>query len=87
MNALPVYNYRYIKTKIRTYGDKVYTIFHNLNFPDNGIDCEPSTIISIDSLLAYENELYLHVYLENYAYEIVEKQLTDNLDYNFVDEY
>ena len=26
-NALPVYDDRYIKTKIRTFGDKVYTIF------------------------------------------------------------
>ena len=27
LNALPVYDYRYIKTKIRTYGNKVYTNF------------------------------------------------------------
>ena len=27
LNALPVYDDRYIKTKIRTYGDKVYTNF------------------------------------------------------------
>ena len=27
LDALPVYNDRYIKTKIRTYGDKVYTNF------------------------------------------------------------
>ena len=27
LNALPVYDDRYIKTKIRTYGDKVYTKF------------------------------------------------------------
>ena len=26
-NTLPVYDNRYIKTKIRTYGDKVYTTF------------------------------------------------------------
>ena len=27
MNPLPVYDDRYIKTKIRTYGEKVYTNF------------------------------------------------------------
>ena len=33
--ALPVYDDRYIKTKIRTFGDKVYTNFHGLNMPEN----------------------------------------------------
>ena len=31
LNALPVYDDRYIKTKIRTDGDKVYTNFCGLN--------------------------------------------------------
>ena len=31
LNALPVYNDRYIKCKIRTYGDKVNTTFGSLN--------------------------------------------------------
>ena len=30
-NALPVYDDRYIKTKIRTFGDKVYFNFCGLN--------------------------------------------------------
>ena len=38
---------RYIKTKIRTYGDKVYT---NL-VPKDDIKCKSLTVISIDSLL------------------------------------
>ena len=32
-NALPVYDDRYIKTKTRLYGDKVYTNFGGLNVP------------------------------------------------------
>ena len=35
LNSLPVYDDRYIKTKIRTYGDKVCTNFHGLNVPEN----------------------------------------------------
>ena len=31
LKSLPVYNDRYIKTKIRTYGDKVYANFRGLN--------------------------------------------------------
>ena len=37
-NALPVYDDRYIKPKIRTYGDKVYTNFRGLNVPEDGVE-------------------------------------------------
>ena len=37
LNALPVYDNRYIKTKVRTYGHKVYTNFHGLNIPEDDI--------------------------------------------------
>ena len=58
LNALPVYNDRYITTKIRTYGDKVYTNFCGLNVPEDGVECESFIIISIDLLLVYENKLF-----------------------------
>ena len=53
LNALPVYNDRYIDTKIKAYGNKVYTNFRGLNLPEDGIECESFTIISIDSFLFY----------------------------------
>ena len=65
LNALRVYDDRHIKTKIRTHGDKVYTNFPGLNVPENHIECESSAVLSIDSLLAYENKYYLKVYLGN----------------------
>ena len=37
LNALPVYDDRHIKTKTRTYGDKVYTNFRGLNVPEDDI--------------------------------------------------
>ena len=40
MNALPAYDGRYIKTKIRTYDDKVYTNFCGLNVSEDGVECE-----------------------------------------------
>ena len=65
VNTLPVYDDRYKKTKIRTYDDKVYTNFRSLNVPEDDIECESFTIISIDSLLIYKNKYYLQVYLDN----------------------
>ena len=44
---------------MRTYGDKVYTTFRRLNLPKDGEEMESFTIISIDSLLVYENKSYL----------------------------
>ena len=62
LNALPVYDDRYIKTKIRTYDDKVYTNFRGLNMPEDDIQCDSFTVISIDSLVIYDNKYYLKEY-------------------------
>ena len=55
---LPVYDDRYIKTKIRTFGDKVYINFRGLNVSEDDIECESFAIISIDSLLVYDKKYY-----------------------------
>ena len=57
LNALPVYDDRYIKKKLKTFGDKDYTYFRALNVPEDDIECESFTVISIDSLLVYENNI------------------------------
>ena len=67
---------------MRTYGDKNYANFHGLNVPKDDIECESFAVISIDSLLVYENKDYLHVYLDNCAYKIANKQMTNYLDDN-----
>ena len=79
LKALPVYDDRYIKNKIRGYSDKVYTNFRGLNVPEDDIECESFIVISIDSLLVYENKYYLQVCLDNFNYKIVNKQMTDYL--------
>ena len=49
---------------------------------EDSVECESFTIISIDSLLVYENKYNLQVYLDHCAYKIVEKQMTDYLHNN-----
>ena len=61
LDALPNYDDIYITTKIRTCVYKVYTNFRGLNVPEDDIECESFTAISIDSLLLYENKYYLQV--------------------------
>ena len=82
LNTLPVYDDRYIKTKITTFGDKFYTNIRDLYVPEGDIECESFTVISIYSLLVCDKKYYLQVYLDNYAYKIVNKQMTDYLDGN-----
>ena len=56
---MPVYDDRYIKTKVGTYSEKVYTNFLGLNVPEEDIECQSSTVNSIDSLLVYDDKYYL----------------------------
>ena len=81
LNALPVYDDRYVKAKIRIYGDKVYANFHGLNVPEDDIECESFTVISIDSCM-WKHIYYIQVYLNNFPNKIVNKQMTHNLDKN-----
>ena len=82
LDALPVYNDRHTKTKIRTHGEKFYTNFRGLNVPEDCVEWEYFTVISIDSLLFHENKYYLQVYLDNCAYKIAEKKMIDCLEDN-----
>ena len=63
LNPLLNYVEIYIKTKIRTYSDKVYANFRGLNVPDDEIESQSFPVISIDSLLVYENNYYSQVSL------------------------
>ena len=71
LNALTVYDDMHIKTKKRTYGDKLHTYFRGLNVPEDCIKCASFEIISIGSLLVYKNKYYLQEYPGNCVYKIV----------------
>ena len=80
LNALPVYDDRYIKIKIKTFGDKVYTNYLGAHVPEDDMDCESFTVISIDSLLVYGSKYYLQIYLVNCASKIANTQMRDYFD-------
>ena len=42
--------------KLNWYGNKVYTNFCGLNVPEDGVEHESFTVISIDSLLVCEKK-------------------------------
>ena len=55
LNASLVYDDRYIKTKIRMYGNKVYTNFHDFYVQEDGVDCECFIITYISYVLMETN--------------------------------
>ena len=81
---MKLYDHRYIKTKIRTYQDKVYTNFRCLNVPEDDIECESFTVTFIDSLLVYDEKYYLQVFLNNLPYI---SYLIYYLDENLFEDY
>ena len=54
---MPVYHDRYMNTKIRTYGNKVYTNFLGLNVPEDDLECESFIVISIDFLVVHNKKI------------------------------
>ena len=49
-------------------------------------ECESFTVIAFDTLFVYENKYYLQVYLDNFAYKIANKQMTDYRDENLFED-
>ena len=85
LNDLPIYDGRYIKTKIRTFDDESYTNFLCLYTPEDNIESESFTVISIDFSFFYANiicKYYLQVYLKSCANKVAVKQMIDYLDDN-----
>ena len=70
------------KKTIRTYGNKGYTNFRDVNVPEDDMECESFTVIYIYSLLKNESKYSLKEYLDSCAYKIANKQVTDYLDDN-----
>ena len=82
LDALQVYNDRYIKTKIRTYGDKVYNNFGCFNVPED-VECVLESLLLILYIFMKLNTTYkLVVRHTKFLYEIVDKQLIVSLDGN-----
>ena len=67
---------------MRTYGDKVYINFCGLNVSEDHIACKSFQSFLLIFFIVFENKYYLQVYLDNCAYRIAKKQMTDHPDKN-----
>ena len=72
LDSEPVYgfNNKYIKTKIKIYGDKVNTNFHGKNIPKEKTACKCLSLIMLDSVIWVNKKYYPQTLLEECKYEI-----------------
>ena len=56
LNSEPVYNDKYIKTKIKIYNDKVYTNFQHNKIPKDNEYCACLSVILLDSIFVNSNK-------------------------------
>ena len=70
-NSEPVYNDKYIKTKIKIYNNRVYTNFQHNKIPKNNEYCACLSVILLDFVFVNpDKEYYPQIFLEEYKYAI-----------------
>ena len=82
----PVYgdDKKYIKTKIKTYGDSVITNFHNKNVSKENAPCKCLSIIMLDSVIKAKKKYYPETLFKECKYEQksikIESLIDDDLE-------
>ena len=75
---------KYIKTKIRTYGDKVNTNFQGKKVPKENALCKCLSLIMLDSVIRANKRYYPQTFFEEFKYEVkknkMENVINDDLD-------
>ena len=66
LDSLPLHDDRYVKPKVRAYGDKIYTNFRVLSVLENGVEFESFTGSFIELLLVFHKKNFW-----KYIYTIV----------------
>ena len=80
-NSEPVYNDKYIKTKIKIYSDKVYRNLQHNKIPNDYEYCACLSVILLDSIFVNSrNEYYMQVLLEECKYPIKKKKIVNTIN-------
>ena len=79
-HSQPIYDDKYIKTKVKTFGSMINTFFSENKFPKERNHYTCIAAICIDSVLKIEKKNYPQVYLEQCKYEIKRRKPVDFID-------
>ena len=75
-HSLPVYDKKYLKTKVREYDGVIKTNFLNNGIPKENMHYTCIACITIDSLMKMGKKYFPQVYLEECKYEIKKIQMS-----------
>ena len=75
-HSLPVYDEKYLKTKVREYGGKVKTNFLGNGVPEENTHYTRVACITIDSIMRMEKKNHPQVYLKECKYKIKKIQMS-----------
>ena len=93
----PIYNNKYINTKIRSYNNDIETNFRNIDnknnkLPEKNKPCKCVSLISLDSIIKINKKYYPQTLLQECVYELINKKVENiianiNLDSSSEFEY
>ena len=75
-HSLPIYDEKYLKTKVREYGGKIKTNILGNDVPEENMYYTCIACITIDSVMRMEKKNYPQVYLEECKYKIKKIQMS-----------
>ena len=86
MSSDVIYNGQYIKTKVKTF-KMVRTLFSDNIIPEEKVECECISCISVDFVLKIDKKYYPQVYLEQRKYKVTERKIKSLIDYDLDSDY
>ena len=78
----PIYDDKYIKTKVKTFSSVINTLFSSDEIPKEKAEHACIPVVSIDSLLRVNKKNYPQLYLEQCKYKTKEKRFKTFADYD-----
>ena len=79
-HSQPIYDDKYIKTKVKTFKNTINTLFSGDKIPKERIHYVCISAICIDSILKTDKKNYPQVYLEQCKYKIKKRELVNFID-------
>ena len=75
-HSQPIYDDKYIKTKVTTFNNSINTLFSGDEIPKERIHYVYISPICIDSVLKRDKETYPQIYLEQCKYKIKKERIS-----------
>ena len=74
LDSKPIYNEKYLKTKIKSYNGKINTNFYNNEIPKKTSECICLSVILIDPVYRRDKDYYPQVFLDECKDFVKEKK-------------